>query len=60
MESRQIYFQILNKSVCVPNRVNNLEIRLNLTILSTAMGKIVGNDGLFKLSMTTSLEEGKF
>ena len=46
-------------AVIISHSINTLGKDMNLTILSLAMGKIIGQTGLFDLSMTTDLGEGK-
>ena len=51
--------QISDKALCISNRANILGKYMNLSILSPAMGKIVGQDGLYNYCMATSLGELK-
>ena len=51
--------QILNKVIYILHCANTLGEVMNPTILPPAMGKIVGQIGLFSLSMATSLQVGK-
>ena len=51
--------QILDKAIGISHSINTLEKGMNPTILSSSMGKIVKQTGLFSLGMRTSLGEGK-
>ena len=51
--------QILDKAVCISHNVNILGKGMNLIIPPPAIGKIVGQTGIFNLGMATGLEEGK-
>ena len=52
-------FQILDEAVCILNRVNSLGKGMNPPILPPAVGKIVGQTGLFGFSMVSRQGEGK-
>ena len=51
--------QILNEAVCFLSCANTLRKGMNPTIFPSAMDKIVGQTGLFKLGVAASLGEGK-
>ena len=47
------------EAVCISHGTNTLKKSMNLTILLPAMGKIVGQTGLFSLGRGIGLGEGK-
>ena len=54
-----IQVQTLDEAVCISLSTNTLGKGMNPTILPPAMGKIIGQIGLFSFGMATSLGEGK-
>ena len=54
-----VRIQDLGEVVCISHDVKIFGKDMNPIILVTAMGKIIGRIGNFKLGMATTLEEGK-
>ena len=48
-----------DEAVCIAHSTNTLGKGMNPTILTSAMGKIVGQIELFSLGMATGLGKGK-
>ena len=53
------WIQILSKTVCISDSTNTSGKSMTLTILPSAMGKIVRLSVLFNLGMATNLREFK-